>query len=135
MKNLILMYEGKTEEFDTFEEIEKFVIGNNCGNVSEILYKKAFLISKLYDVQIYNTKKGIHDLSSSVTKLNNPIIIDSVKTYILSLCRLNNIMLLEKRGTGILTKNINVPPNEDNYIVINSYANEILNWILGGEEN
>ena len=135
MKNLVLIYEGKNEEFDTFEELEKFIIGDDFENISEILYKKAFPLSKIYAVQIYNTKEGLlYNLNDQTIELKNPIIIDNVKTYLLSLCRLNIIMLLEKRGANIFTQNINIPNNEDNYIVINSFANEILSLVLGGEE-
>lgn len=133
MKNLIFIYDGKNEEFDTLEELEKFIIGDNVEDISEILYKKAFPISKLHNVQIYNTKEGIYNFNNKTMELKTPIIIDNVKTYLLSLCRLNVVMLLEKRGANILTKNINVPENKDNYIVINSFANEILSLMLGGE--
>ena len=53
-------------------------------------------------------------------------IIKDEMTYILSLLMTNNIILLERKDSNIFTKSINKDNLEDNYIVVNAYAKELL---------
>ena len=57
-------------------------------------------------------------------------IIDKIEdewTYILYLLTTNNVVLLEHKESEIFTKDINKKELKDNYIIINSFAEELLN--------
>lgn len=60
---------------------------------------------------------------------NGFIIYDEI-TYILSMLKFNKLILLEKTEANIFGKYINKDGFEDNYIIINSFANDILKKYL-----
>ncbi len=139
MKNLVLISDGNHYEFDSLEELKEFIVPNYSNidktKIENYLYEKVFGYSMLNDIQIVETSKGVYEgdyqIGDEIPNFDNAIIIDNLDTYILSLCKFNAIMLLEKKDNRIYTKNIDINLGEENYIVVNAYANELLSKIVG----
>lgn len=115
LKKLIAIENGESYQFDTLEDLVKDLIDENFYNMQqnekvEIMQKKA----------VANSFKSLEDIG----------IIDKIEdelTYILYLLTTNNVVLLEHKETEIFTKDIDKTELEDNYIIINSFAEELLN--------
>ena len=60
----------------------------------------------------------------------NAFIIYDEITYILSLLKFNKIILLEKTNANILGKYINKENIEENYLILNKFADEIMQKYL-----
>ena len=60
----------------------------------------------------------------------NAYIINDEITYILSLLRLNKFSLFEEKDANIFAKYIENATYENNYVLINNYANEIMKKYL-----
>ena len=62
--------------------------------------------------------------------------IDSIETYLLSLCKFQLITILEKKENRTFTKNIETETNEEgNYIIVNAYADTILKTMVGDSQD
>ena len=139
MKNLILISEGEYYQFDNIEELKKFIIPNmenlEKEKIEKCLYEAIFGFSMLNNLQIVETSKGVYEgnyeIGNEKIDLKRAIIIDNLDTYILSLCKFGAIHLLEEKDNRFYTKNINVELNENNYVVVNAYANELLKRMVG----
>ena len=115
LKKLIAIENGESYQYDTLEDLVKDLIDENFYNMQqnekvEIMQKKA----------VANSFKSLEDIG----------IIDKIEdelTYILYLLTTNNVVLLEHREAEIFTKDIDKTELEDNYIIINSFAEELLN--------
>lgn len=115
LKKLIAIENGESYQYDTLEDLVKDLIDENFYNMQqnekvEIMQKKA----------VANSFKSLEDIG----------IIDKIEdelTYILYLLTTNNVVLLEHKETEIFTKDIDKTELEDNYIIINSFAEELLN--------
>ena len=137
MKNIILITKKEQYELNNLEEIFHNIFGPEYETLDEKAkliqrYEMAFAVSKFYNnIPIVHTKMGTmgekYRVEAEEYDIDNSFIIDNEITYILSLCKLNEIMLLENKDANILTKNIDKTNIEDNYIVINTYVNQILN--------
>ena len=139
MKNLILISEGKHYEFDNLDELKEFIVPNlsnmNKHELENYLYKKIFGFSMLNDLQIVETSKGVYagdyQIGNEQIDLKKAIIIDNLDTYILSLCKFNAILLLEEKNNRFYTKNKTVNIDDENYIAVNAFADEILAELVG----
>ena len=115
LKKLIAIENGESYQYDTLEDLVKDLIDENFYNMQqnekvEIMQKKA----------VANSFKSLEDIG----------IIDKIEdelTYILYLLTTNNVVLLEHKETEIFTKDIDKTELEDNYIIVNSFAEELLN--------
>lgn len=143
MKNLILISNGESEQFDNIEELKEFLIYNykemQQKEIEKELYEKVFGISVCNNLQIVHSKKGVlkDDYKVTEQKIENhrAIFIDSVETFLLSLCKFNLITLLEEKQNRIFTQNIEVETREnDNYVVVNAYADKILKIMVGDSD-
>lgn len=119
LKKLIAIEKGESYQYDTFEELVKDLIDENFYNMEQ--NKKVEIMQKKAIANSYN---------SFNSKGRNMKIIDKIEdemTYILYLLTTNNVVLLEQKESEIFTKDIDKKELKDNYIIVNSFAEELLN--------
>lgn len=141
MKNYILISDNKPYSFDSINELKKWMFPDFDKKTKEeqkaYLYEKVFGFCILNDLQIIDTKYGVYKDNYKINEyekkdLDNSIIIDTIDTYILSLCKFNVIVILEEKNNRFYTKELNIKFNGDNnYVKVNSFASELLAKMVG----
>jgi len=134
MEKLIII-EGKEKyKYDDIENLIQTFVSNNYFNISdeeknELLEKKAVANTMMDNIKIVKLNKYPDDF-----KEESFIIYDEI-SYILSMLKFNKLILLERTDANIFGKYINKEKIEDNYIIINKFADEILKKYLEEEYN
>jgi len=134
MEKLIVI-EGKEKyKYDNIENLIKAFVGNNYYNMpngekSIILETKAVANTMRDNIKIVKLNKYPDDFEENAFILYNEI------SYILSMLKFNKLILLERTDANIFRKYINKESIEDNYIIINKFADEILKKYLEEECN
>lgn len=129
MENLIVI-EGKEKyKYNDIESLIKGFINERYYNMSETeqkneLEKKAIANTIQNNIKIYNTESKAQNYDKEAF-----IVYDEI-TYILSMLKFNKIILLEKTNANIFGKYINKENITDNYIIVNKFANEIIQKYL-----
>ena len=129
MENLIVI-EGKEKyKYNDIESLIKGFINERYYNMSETeqkneLEKKAIANTIQDNIKIYNMEAKAQNYDKEAF-----IIYDEI-TYILSMLKFNKIILLEKTNANIFGKYINKENITDNYIIVNKFANEIIQKYL-----
>jgi len=129
MEKLIIV-EGKEKyKYDNIEDLIETFVSNNYFNMSaeeknELLEKKAVANTMMDNIKVVKLNKYPDDFEDNAFVLHNEI------SYILSMLKFNKLMLLERTDANIFGKYINKQSIEDNYIIINKFANEILKKYL-----
>jgi len=129
MEKLIVI-EGKEKyKYDNIENLIEAFIGNNYSNMPTeekniILEKKAVANTMMDNIKVVKINKYPDDFEENSFVLYNEI------SYILSMLKFNKLILLERTDANIFRKYINKESIEDNYIIINKFANEILKKYL-----
>lgn len=129
MKNLILI-EGKEKyQYDDLQSLVKNFINPNYYEMSnqkkeKELEKKTIANTMLEKIKTMKLEKGITEIDENVFILYDEI------TFILSMAKFDKIVLLERIDADILGKYINKQSFEENYIIINKFANEIMQKYL-----
>lgn len=138
---IVILNKEKYEKFSEADDLINFFMGEDNYNLKsnseklKIRNKKAFINSKGDKSKIINAKKEIEaskkpiDVINSIKADDEKILIDNDITYITSLLRRSNdnIVILENLKHAKFTKGINIGERSGNYIIVNSYSNEILN--------
>lgn len=129
MENLIVI-EGKEKyKYNDIESLIKGFINEKYYNMSETeqkneLEKKAIANTIQDNIKIYNMESKAQNYDKEAF-----IVYDEI-TYILSMLKFNKIILLEKTNANIFGKYINKENITDNYIIVNKFANEIIQKYL-----
>ena len=129
MENLIVI-EGKEKyKYNDIESLIKGFINERYYNMSETeqkneLEKKAIANTIQDNIKIYNMELKAQNYDKEAF-----IVYDEI-TYILSMLKFNKIILLEKTNANIFGKYINKENITDNYIIVNKFANEIIQKYL-----
>ena len=129
MENLIII-EGKEKyKYNDIESLIKGFISERYYNMSETeqkneLEKKAIANTIQDNIKIYNMESKAQNYDKEEF-----IVYDEI-TYILSMLKFNKIILLEKTNANIFGKYINKENITDNYIIVNKFANEIIQKYL-----
>lgn len=129
MENLIVI-EGKEKyKYNDIKSLIKGFINERYYNMSETeqkneLEKKAIANTIQDNIKIYNMESKAQNYDKEAFILYDEI------TYILSMLKFNKIILLEKTNANIFGKYINKENITDNYIIINKFANEIIQKYL-----
>ena len=129
MENLIVI-EGKEKyQYRDIESlVEKFINENYFYMDEED--RKAELEKRAIMNNPQNKIKNCK-LDNKTTNFDkNAFIIYDEITYILSLLKFNKIILLEKTNANILGKYINKENIEENYLILNKFADEIMQKYL-----
>lgn len=129
MENLIVI-EGKEKyKYNDIKSLIKGFINERYYNMSETeqkneLEKKAIANTIQDNIKIYNMESKAQNYDKEAF-----IVYDEI-THILSMLKFNKIILLEKTNANIFGKYINKENITDNYIIVNKFANEIIQKYL-----
>ena len=136
---LIVAQGKKIIQLESLSELESKIFGKDYKylNQNEKLqqrYNMALPQSIMNNIPIVYTTKGIINKdkifdSESPYLLEKSIVIDDEITFILSLCKVNNLRILEKEGANIFLTDEEDKNNickDSNYIFINSKVDEIM---------
>jgi len=125
LKDLILIENDRYNQFNTIEELISFILGDNYYNITD--KEKRELMELNARAYCINTNMKIVTLNElNNDNVNNIFIIQDEISYVLSLLIINRYTLLEKTTSNIFTSELNKDNIEDNYIIVNRFANELL---------
>jgi len=125
LKDLILIENDRHNQFSSIEELISFILGDNYYNITD--KEKRELMELNARAYCLNTNIKIATLNElNNNNVNNMFIIQDEISYILSLLIINRYTLLEKTTSNIFTSELNKDNIEDNYIIVNRFANELL---------
>lgn len=140
---LILLNGEKTYELKSYDELIELFFGKEYKTLSfeekyEIRFKKAFPITIETETELVDTRVGKINGNAKVESerytFSKAFIIDNEKTFILSLLKFKDIVLLEKINENIfyiegiiedIEKNTNMGI-ENEYIPINNIVDKLL---------
>ncbi len=130
MKNLIYIEQDQINKFDSLQELYEFIFGTKYFTLTEKekfirRYEIAFYKIKFYNLglDIVHTKMGTlgeqYKIIDKKYKLEKALIIDDEKQFVMSLCRIPTIMILESKFSNNLLTTKEKEKYKGNYIVIN----------------
>lgn len=132
MKNLIYIEQDQINQFNTLQELYEFIFGMKYFTLTEKekfirRYEIAFYKIKFYnlDLDIVHTIMGTlgeqYKIIDQKYNSEKAFIIDDEKQFVMSLCKISNIVILEsKRSNNLLTAK-EKEKYKGNYIVINEF--------------
>ena len=129
LKKIIVIENFNKVQCDTEQEVVKLLIDDNYYKLSSKEKKEKMEIKALANC-INNKMKVVDKIISNEESIENKFIIQDEKTYILSLLITNNVTLLERIDSDIYTGLLNKENFEDNYIIVNKFAKELLKKYL-----
>ena len=114
-----IVVEGENDvKCESFEDVVKALVDERYYDMSEQARKDT--LTRKAAANALNTRflTNEKDLSEFV--------LDDEVTYVLSLLRQGTVYLLENANSRELTKGIDIPENGKNYVVVNNFADELL---------
>lgn len=130
MKNLIYIEQEQINKFDTLQELYEFIFGMKYFTLTEKekfirRYEIAFYKIKFYglDLDIVHTIMGTlgeqYKIIDQKYNSEKVFIIDDEKQFVMSLCKISNIIILESKTSNNLLTAKEKEKYKGNYIVIN----------------
>ena len=123
LKKIIIIENNVQHQYDSLEDIIKELIDENYYNLSEEEKIKKMEIKALANC-LNNKIKVIKEVKDG--DIEDKFIIKDEITYILSLLITGNILLLERIDSNIFTKYLDKSNFTDNYVIVNTFAKELL---------
>lgn len=134
LKELILIEDGKSYQFSTEKELVEHLLGNNYYNATRQEQVEQMRINGKFNS--VNTPIEVVDLQElDEGDINNKFVIYDEKTYILSLLLANRYTLLERKDSNVFTSAMKKDKIEENYIIVNTFAKEILKRYINKIKN
>ena len=132
-KNLILIVDDEKYQYDTKEELLQDLLGDKENNYNDMTEEekekrrrlKAFINLKGREKYITNYKQ--ESSKKGMFSTDEKFLIDNDDMYVMSLLKMNEVILLEEKNAKIFSAKIDKTDIEDNYLVLNYYAKEIVN--------
>ncbi len=132
MKNLIYIEQDQINQFNTLQELYEFIFGMKYFNLTEKekfirRYEIAFYKIKFYnlDLDIVHTMMGTlgeqYKIIDQKYNSEKAFIIDDEKQFVMSLCKISNIIILESKTSNNLLTAKEKEKYKGNYIVINEF--------------
>ena len=132
MKNLIYIEQEQINQFDTLQELYEFIFGMKYFTLTEKekfirRYEIAFYKIKFYnlDLDIVHTIMGTlgeqYKIIDQKYNSEKAFIIDDEKQFVMSLCKISNIIILESKTSNNLLTAKEKEKYKGNYIVINEF--------------
>ena len=130
MKNLIYIEQDQINQFNTLQELYEFIFGTKYFTLTEKekfirRYETAFYKIKFYnlDLDIVHTIMGTlgeqYKIIDQKYNSEKAFIIDDEKQFVMSLCKISNIIILESKTSNNLLTAKEKEKYKGNYIVIN----------------
>ena len=132
-KNLILIVDDEKYQYDTKEELLQDLLGDKENNYNDMTEEekekrrrlKAFINLKGREKYITNYKQ--ESSKKGMFSTDEKFLIDNDDMYVMSLLKMNEVILLEEKNAKIFSAKIDKTDIEDNYLVLNYYAKDIVN--------
>ena len=132
MKNLIYIEQDQINQFNTLQELYEFIFGMKYFTLTEKekfirRYEIAFYKIKFYnlDLDIVHTIMGTlgeqYKIIDQKYNSEKAFIIDDEKQFVMSLCKIPNIIILESKTSNNLLTAKEKEKYKGNYIVINEF--------------
>ncbi len=132
MKNLIYIEQDQINQFNTLQELYEFIFGTKYFTLTEKekfirRYETAFYKIKFYnlDLDIVHTIMGTlgeqYKIIDQKYNSEKAFIIDDEKQFVMSLCKIPNIIILESKTSNNLLTAKEKEKYKGNYIVINEF--------------
>lgn len=132
MKNLIYIEQDQINQFNTLQELYEFIFGTKYFTLTEKekfirRYEIAFYKIKFYnlDLDIVHTMMGTlgeqYKIIDQKYNSEKAFIIDDEKQFVMSLCKIPNIIILESKTSNNLLTAKEKEKYKGNYIVINEF--------------
>lgn len=125
MKNLIVIEDGESFEYSTLEELVKDLISKDYYTMSDEVKNKK-LIELIYKNIINMNIKDIKEIDNQINEYTK-----NEYLAILFLLKNNVFTLLENIDSNIFVKYLDKANFDNNYIIVNKYAEEILEKYIG----
>ena len=133
LKKIIIIENGEQVQYNRLEEIVKILIDENFYDMDQNKRIQVMRTKALANC-INNKREIIQEIQKiqedTTENLNEVFIIKDEITYILSLLMTNKIIILERKDSNIFSGDLNKENIENNYIIINTYAEELLKKYL-----
>lgn len=136
---LIVSQGKKVMQLESLEELVDELFGEQYKDTTQKeklqqRYKSALLPAILNNMPIVYSEKGIIKKDKTIDnvtpyELEKSFLIDDETTFILSLCKINDLSILEREDANILItekERERLANKEGNYIFINKIVNEIM---------
>ena len=127
-KKIIIIENDVDYQCDTFEEIVKMLIDEKFYDLTAEEKKEKMKMKAI--ANSINNKMEIIDTVDNLNNIDGKFIIKDEITYILSLLITTNIVILERIDSNIFTKNLNKSNIKENYVIVNKFAQKLLNEYL-----
>lgn len=130
MKDLIYIEQEKVNKYNSLQELYEDIFGKQYFTLTEKerfirRYEIAFYKIKFYglDLDIVHTKMGIlgerYKIIDEKYNLKRALIVDDERKFVMSLCKIPNIIILESKYSDNLLTAKEKEKYKGNYIVIN----------------
>lgn len=130
MKDLIYIEQEQVYKFNSLQELYEFIFGKNYFTLTEKekfikRYEIAFYKIKFYclDLDIVHTSMGTlgeqYKIINENYNIDRALIIDNEKEFVISLCKIPSITILESKPSNGLLSAKDKQKYKGNYIVIN----------------
>ena len=136
MDKIIVLNDGKEYFANSFEEVISLFFGadymqKDFNEKYKTRYQKGLIISMKDGLDLVDTRVGKLDSNAQVVSpkydFSKAFIIDNEITYILSLCKFEDVVLMEEKESNIFNVDGLVEfKDNDNYSIINKYCDEML---------
>lgn len=141
--NLIVAQGKKLMQMDTLEELIEKVFGDKYKDLSEkeklqLRYKNALIQAMFNNMDVVYSPKGIVKKDKTFDtqtpyQLDNSFVIDDETTYLLSLCKVDDLRILERKDSNIFISDEDreeLEGEDGNYVIVNKRVDKIMNRYL-----
>lgn len=141
--NLIVAQGKKLMQMDTLEELIEKVFGDEYKDLSEkeklqLRYKNALIQAMFNNMDVVYSPKGIVKKDKTFDtqtpyQLENSFVIDDETTYLLSLCKVDDLRILERKNSNIFISDEDreeLKGEDGNYVIVNKRVDNIMNRYL-----
>lgn len=135
LKKLILIENGQNRQFSQEKDLVEYLMGDGYYNQTETEKLKQMELNavvKCIDTSLKVIKINKEEVRKEKIDVKNKFIIFDEKTYILSLLLTQRLMLLESTSSNIFTENLDKTAITDNYIIVNTFAEQLLDKYING---
>lgn len=136
LNKLILIENGQSRQFSKEEDLIKYFLGSGYYNQSEgekFQQMELNALAKCIGTDMKVVKINRAEAQKEKIDLKNKFIVYDEKTYILSLLLTQRAMLLESIDSNIFTGNLDKTGITDNYIIVNTFAEKLLDKYINGQ--
>ena len=137
LKPLIIIDNNKNYQFDNYKEVVNHVFGSDYDKLSDEEKKNVQKMNAFVNCNGSNlgiaSIQSIKNPESRVDTKDKFVLYDEM-TYILSLLKTNRITLLENKDSNVFTGNLDKSKFDKNYIIVNNFADELLDKYVNGNE-